>query len=114
MPFPDAASRFVVSRYECGARITPGYSGQLPVVDVSVHDASNVGKCVASAGNVSGSFPPGSATPRSTSAVAGPPIWPGYHISRIDLTEPAHGISTGSPVFRTTIVFGCAAATAAI
>ena len=73
-----------------------------------------MGKCVASAGKVTGSLPPGSALPSSTSAVAGPPSWPGYHISRIDLTDDAQGMSTGSPVLSTTTVFGLAAATAAI
>ena len=67
-----------------------------------------------SAGKVIGSLPPGSVLPSSTLAVAGPPIWPGYHISRIDLTCEAQGMSTGSPVFNTTTVFGCAAATALI
>src|SRR5260370_18645989 len=91
---------------------TPGYSGQFPVTEVSVQFGSELGKWVASAGKVTGSLPPGSALPSSTSAVAWPPCWPGYHISRIDLTADAHGISTGSPVLSTTTVFGLAAATA--
>ena len=31
-------------------------------------------------------LPPGLTLPSTTFAVAGPPIWPGYHISRMDLT----------------------------
>ena len=61
-----------------------------------------------------GSFPPGFTLPYSTFAVAVPPSWPGYHISRMAFTEDAHGISTASPVLSTTTVFGFAAATAAI
>lgn len=93
---------------------TPGYSGQFPAIDVSVQPGSYVGCFVASAGNVTGSLPPGFAAPVRTSAVAGPPCWPGYHISRIERTSSAHGMSTGSPVFSTTTVFGFARATAAI
>ena len=48
---------------------------------------------------------------RSTFAVATPPSWPGYHISRMDLTLPAHGMKTASPVLSTTTVFGFAAVT---
>jgi hypothetical protein len=33
----------------------------------------------------------------STLAVAGPPIWPGYHISRIALTLSAHGMQNKPP-----------------
>ena len=74
--------------------------------------ASTVGNVLS--GNVTGSFPPGLALPSNRSAVAIPPVCPGYHISRIDLTDEAHGIRTGSPVLSTTIVFGFAAETAVI
>src|SRR3954454_15467131 len=90
----------------------PGYSGQLPLTDVSVQPASYVGIFVASAGNVTGSLPPGFTAPVRTSAVAGPPSWPGYHISTIERTLDAQGMSTGSPVLSTTIVLGLASATA--
>ena len=71
------------------------------------------GNCVP-LGKLTGSRPPGFARPSSTLAVAGPPRWPGYHISRIDATLPAHGMNTGSPVLSTTTVRRLAAATAVI
>ena len=66
------------------------------------------------AGKVTGSFPPGTAAPTSRSAVASPPSWPGYHMSRIDRTSFTQGISTGYPLLSTTTVRGLAAATASM
>jgi hypothetical protein len=64
-------------------------------------------------GMVSGSRPPGSASPNSTSASAWPPSWPGYQSWTSAAAASAHGIATGEPAFTTTIVRGQAAATAA-
>src|SRR5512140_210070 len=66
------------------------------------------------AGKVIGSLPDGFARPVRSRAVAAPPSCPGYHISSTAGTESSQGMSTGWAVFRTTIVFGLTAATAAM
>src|SRR3954447_26322957 len=65
-------------------------------------------------GNVIGSRPDGFTLPVSTSAMARPPDCPGYHASTIALTLSRHGIDTGFPVSKTTMVFGLAEAAASI
>ena len=46
--------------------------------------------------------------------MAAPSSSPGYQSSMTDRTFDSHGMTTGPPVLRTTIVRGLAAATAAI
>src|ERR1700722_14184405 len=67
---------------------------------------------VALAGQLISVWPLGLARPSSSRAVEVPPSSPENHISRTDLTLPSHGISTGFVVFKTTTLFGFAAATA--
>ena len=86
-------------------------------IAAGLHPGSSVGKrgrAAEPSGNVTGSLPLGFVLPVSTSAVARPPAWPGYHISSTDFTLASHGMYTGSPVLSTTTVFGFAAATAEI
>src|SRR3954452_25299501 len=94
---------------ECGPTesplcVTPGYWSLPPAVGRSFSDA----------GNVSVSLADGLASPKSRAAIALPSSWPGNHASKSPLTCLSHGIVTGPPVSRTTIVFGFAPATALI
>ena len=59
---------------------TPGYFSGSPAV----------GRSASRRGNVAGRRPPGSTSPKSTRAIAGPPSWPGYQASSSagDLVAP--------------------------
>ena len=63
---------------------------------------------------VHGSRPPGSSSPKSTSASARPPSWPGSQPQSTAGTDGAHDTSTGEPASTTTTVRGWTAATASI
>ena len=76
---------------------TPGYcSGVQP-------------RSFSAAGMVMGSRPPGSASPKSTSATAWPCASPGRNGTKIAGTSSRHGISTAPGVITTTTVHGFAA-----
>ena len=53
-------------------------------------------------------------SPNRIDAIAAPSCWPGYQASSTPCTFDSHGIVTGPPVLRTTIVCGLASATALI
>src|ERR1700693_771859 len=60
-------------------------------------------------GKVSGSFPDGLTSPKSTAATALPSSSPGYQACRIAGTLFAHGMRIAVPLFITTMVLGLAA-----
>src|ERR1700728_3191599 len=87
----------------CTVPFSPGHCA---VVDAGTSDSE--------VGNVTVRCPDGSVLPNSSDAIAVPSFWPGYQASSRPLTDDSHGIVTAEPLFSTTIVFGFAAATAAI
>src|SRR5215471_4690398 len=75
---------------------------------------SGRGVCARSVGNVMGSRPDGFTRPVNISAIAWPPACPGYQACIMALTLLRHGIDTGLPLSKTTMVLGLAVATASI
>src|SRR6185312_16357194 len=69
------------------------------------------GASSACTGNVVGRRPPGSRSPNSTSVMASPPSWPGYHACNTAGTSSAQGMAVGEPALTTTTVSGLAATT---
>ena len=64
-----------------------------------------MGTCPTVRGKVTGSLPPGTASPNSTSARAGPVCTPRYHASTIAGTcSASHGIASGRPFISTATV----------
>ena len=76
--------------------------------------SSSAGVSASEAGKVHGRRPPGSASPKSTSATARPPSWPGSQHQSSPGTDPAHERSIGDPATTATTVRGWTATTASI
>src|SRR6202166_5028668 len=67
------------------------------------------GRSASCSGKVSGSFPEGLTSPKSTAATALPSSSPGYQACRIAGTLLAQGMRIAVPLFITTMVLGLAA-----